>query len=237
MGSGAAGANTLAWRWDAISGYAFLDDLPGGDVHAITLAGSADGSTIVGASSSERSAASNPFAMEAFQWTRGGGTIPMGDVSGGSFSSNAIDVTADGATAIGAGVGPLYFEAFLWSSQRTMHRLRDVLVYDYGFGPEAWHWQFQIGRCISADGTVLAGDGRNALGEDDSWVIFLDGPWRCGADYNRDGTADSRDFFEFLACVFDPSDRPQCPPDFNHDGSADTADVIFYIDAFLRGCP
>ncbi len=230
-GGGRLSDGVPAWRWDAATGYTVLHELPGGTLQAIPLACSTDGSVIVGASSSD---SNDPPSMEAFHWSVGRGTIPMGDIDGGPHHSNALAVTADGSIALGIGVVPLGFEAFLWSELRGLHRIRDVLAYDHGFDHRAWQWRFRLGKYMSADGTVLVGEGINPRGEYDAWIVILEEPWRCGADFNRDGAADSRDFFEFFRCAFEPT--PGCSADFNHDGQFNAVDTFNFIEAFLRGC-
>lgn len=72
-----------------------LGDLPGGTSLSRANAISADGSTIVGVSSS---ASGN----EAFRW-RAGVLTPLGDFPGGPFSSEATDCSGDGSVIVGFG--------------------------------------------------------------------------------------------------------------------------------------
>lgn len=236
MGGGIQMDQVPAWRWDEESGFAILDDLPGGNLHGIPLASAIDGGVIVGASSSSQSATPNPFRLEACRWGSKTGIIPLGDVPGGIFNSDAIAVSGDGSLVLCYGSGPIHSDSFLWSAERGMKLLSDVLVDDYGFGETASQWLFQSPSGMSNDGMTIVGTGHNPRGEPDAWVVSLDGPWPCGADFNRDGFVNSQDFFDYLMCVFDPSSGPSCPPDFNHDGISNSSDVYLFIDAFLRGC-
>ncbi|MFN9672520.1 MAG: hypothetical protein ACK552_08030 [Microcystis sp.] len=69
-----------------------LGFLPGGSFSRSFAQGvSADGSVVVGESSSVNSPA------EAFRWTQQTGMVGLGDLSGGRFSSGAQGVSAEGS--------------------------------------------------------------------------------------------------------------------------------------------
>jgi hypothetical protein len=71
-----------------------------------------------------------------------------------------------------------------------------------------------------------------ACGTASSGSVHLHAP-ACGADFNGDGTANSEDFFDFLAAFFalDPA------ADFNHSGTVDSQDFFDFPTAFFAGCP
>jgi probable HAF family extracellular repeat protein len=72
-----------------------LGDLPGGNFYSVTNAVSADGSVVVGKSTS---ASGN----EAFLWTAGGGMVNLDDFPEGNFyKANAV--SADGSVVVGSG--------------------------------------------------------------------------------------------------------------------------------------
>lgn len=57
-------------------------------------------------------------------------------------------------------------------------------------------------------------------------------PPPCTADFNNDGTANSQDFFDFLAAFF----ALDASADVNHDGLLNSQDFFDYLNAFFRGC-
>ena len=73
-----------------------LGDLPGGIFDSRAFGVSADGSVVVGESSSAS-------GTEAFRWTSGGGIAGLGDLPGGGFSSRANAVSGDGSVVVGLG--------------------------------------------------------------------------------------------------------------------------------------
>lgn len=114
-----------------------LGDLPGGIRASQASAVSADGSTVVGASSSERSyntvdLQGRPIhALEAFLWTQQEGLIPLGDLPGDpTFASTATGVSDDGQVVVGSSPSGLSnsegvmlpgTEGFYWTRQGGMN--------------------------------------------------------------------------------------------------------------------
>jgi probable HAF family extracellular repeat protein len=125
-----------------------LGDLPGGSFSSRALDVSADGTVVVGVSSSAPGA-------QAFRWTQGGGMIGLGDLPGTDFYSSANSVSDDGSVVVGlsnnyldcGGVGPCRPRpgAFRWTEAGGM-----TLLGSYG----------TIGAAtdVSADGSVVVGD-------------------------------------------------------------------------------
>jgi probable HAF family extracellular repeat protein len=86
---------------------------------------------------------------EAFRWTSAGGVVGLGDLPGGTFTSEAYDVSADGSVIVGVGSSASGFRAFRWTSDGGMVHLGDP--------PGGW---FSLGaRAVSADGSVVVGAG------------------------------------------------------------------------------
>src|SRR5262249_38158112 len=75
--------------------------------------------------------------------------VPLGDLAGGSFNSQAWGVSTDGSTAVGVGTTAAGQEAFRWTSGGGMVGL--------GFLPG--HTQSGANR-VSADGSTVVGASR-----------------------------------------------------------------------------
>src|SRR5678815_4825767 len=96
-----------------------LGDLPGGTFNSRAWGVSADGSIIVGESSSADSGAN----VEAFRWTSSGMT-GLGDLSGGAFHSVAYAISSDGNVIAGYSVPASgYHAAFRWTATNGMTAL------------------------------------------------------------------------------------------------------------------
>jgi probable HAF family extracellular repeat protein len=90
---------------------------------------------------------STTSGLEAFRWTSGGGMVGLGDLPGGSTSSVAYAVSADGSVVVGSSESASGTEAFLWTSGGGMVGLGDLP--GGGFSSIAWD--------ASADGSVVVG--------------------------------------------------------------------------------
>jgi len=129
----------IAFRWTEDTGLETLGDLPGGELTSAAVAVSADGSIVVGGSSSTLGTQS-----EAFRWTAQTGLVPLGDLPGGSYFSAATDVSADGSVVVGFSTSDLpNSEAFRWTAQDGM----------VGLGAAR-----SSARAVSTDGSVIVGD-------------------------------------------------------------------------------
>jgi len=158
-----------AFRWTQATGMVGLGDLDGGAFASTAAAGSADGSVIVGRGTSAS-------GEEAFRWTQATGMVGLGDLPGGVFRSSASDVSADGTVIVGTGVGGVggADEAFLWTAEDGMRRLRDLLVDDLGL--DLTGWSLRQANAISDDGLTIAGWGVNPDGEGEGWVATIPAP-------------------------------------------------------------
>jgi uncharacterized membrane protein len=141
-----------AFRWTAATGMVGLGLLPDAssqpNPQSVAGAVSADGSVIVGSSSSGRAAR---FAVEAFRWTQADGLVGLGFPPGGFFNeSEATAVSGDGTVVAGSGVSFRGREAFLWTSTGG---------FGLGFLPQGVN-SFATG--ISADGLVVVGSGSSS---------------------------------------------------------------------------
>jgi probable HAF family extracellular repeat protein/parallel beta-helix repeat protein len=97
----------------ATASFQGLGDLPGGDFSSIARGVSADGSVVVGQSSS---LSSGPVYLEAFRWTLTGGMQGLGDLSGGSFKSGASAVSDDGSVVVGRGNSDSGWKVVRWEN-------------------------------------------------------------------------------------------------------------------------
>lgn len=167
-----------AFRWTEQTGMVGLGDLPGGGFQSYATAVSADGATIIG-----HSASSN--GSEAFRWTAGGGMVGLGDLPGGRFESDALSVSGDGSMIVGKGFVPVPGApllttpaAFLWTQQRGMLNLRDLLINEYGIDLTNW-WLYDA-RGISPDGTAIIGTAINPAGNPEAYLVILPEPATIG---------------------------------------------------------
>lgn len=144
-----------------------LGFLPGGSFSRSFAHGvSADGSVVVGESSSVNSPA------EAFRWIQGTGMVGLGFLPGGGPSanlnagSNALGISADGSVVVGysnipnvnGGYGG--YEAFRWTQATGMVGLGDLPggIFD------------SKATGVSADGSVVVGNGTGFYGTAFRWT-------------------------------------------------------------------
>ncbi|MFN9671471.1 MAG: hypothetical protein ACK552_02380, partial [Microcystis sp.] len=121
-----------------------LGDLPGGSFSSEAYGVSANGSVVVGYSSSSA-------GSQAFRWTQGTGMVGLGDLLGGGFFSRSRGVSADGSVVVGEGnssAGAIGGnEAFRWTQATGMVGLGDL--------PGGRFKSSANG--VSADGSVVVG--------------------------------------------------------------------------------
>ena len=153
--------NGEAFRWTAGEGMVGLGDLPGGYTFSRARGVSPDGSVVVGFGYSAS-------GYEAFRWVdlNGNGLVDpdekldnhpesgLGDLPGGNFYSDAMDVSADGSVVVGYAYSASGHEAFRWTAGGGMVGLGDLPGGDF----------VSDARGVSADGSVVVGSGTSALG-------------------------------------------------------------------------
>jgi hypothetical protein len=167
-----------------------LGDLPGGNFGSQAEAVSGDGLTVVGGSISDQ-------GWEAFVWRAGQGMTGLGDLGGGEFESRAFGVSGDGSIVCGRGVTERGAAAFRWTAQGGLEALaepigavvgnsmaqavsagegqRTVQAVLEAAGVDLKGWTLRWATGVSADGTVICGNGINPEGNDEAWVVDLTG--------------------------------------------------------------
>jgi probable HAF family extracellular repeat protein len=130
----AAGISPRAEKWAAQSQhFERLGDLDGGIFESLAADVSADGSTVVGCSNSDK-------GMEAFRWTRRDGIVGLG-------FPQAYGLSADGSTVVGyCHRGSNEVEPVCWTRRSGLQGLGNLV--ELGIGSA---------QAASADGSVIVG--------------------------------------------------------------------------------
>ena len=153
-----------AFRWTAASGPLAIAELPGGDVQSDAIAVSADGRVVVGSSASD-------LGVEAFRWNERTGVIGLGAFDGDTFFSQALAVSADGSVVVGTSMTNDDFRAFVWDAVNGMRDLATVLATEAG--ADLGDWVLTEATGVSADGSVIVGNGVNPDGRPEAWIARL----------------------------------------------------------------
>ena len=136
---------------------------PGSDSYSYASAVSADGSAVVGWSTTA------PGANEAFRW-KGGVMSGLGHLPGGGADSGAKAVTPDGSVVVGSSDSASGYDAFVWDAAHGMRSIKEILTAQ---GVDMTGWSLADAWGISTDGTIVAGYGRNPNGNDEAWRADL----------------------------------------------------------------
>ncbi|MFA7688121.1 MAG: hypothetical protein WCY25_09675, partial [Moheibacter sp.] len=160
VGSGDLNDVQQAFIWTQETGAVGLGAPAGG--YSIASKISADGNTVVGIQYSSD--------FEAFRWTGETGMEGLGFLSGGNYS-NAKDVSDDGMTVVGVGNSEDGYVAFIWREETGMQNLKEVLETEYGL--DLTGWVLSNATAISADGTIIVGEGINPDGHPEGWRAVL----------------------------------------------------------------
>lgn len=157
---------TEAFRWTLENGMVGLGNLMGGEFDSQATAVSDDGAVIVG-----WSAVGPEFSeRESFRWTSANGMVGLGDLPGGQNTSYAEDVSTDGSIVVGRSHSAIGEEAFIWDATHGMRRVGDVLT---SLGIDIAGWSLSSATAVSADGTIIVGNGVNPLGQTEAWLANI----------------------------------------------------------------
>jgi probable HAF family extracellular repeat protein len=165
VGGSGSGLNTQAFRWvnGTMTGLGFLP----GDNSSSAAGVNADGTVVVGASLLPQ------VRSQAFRWTEETGMVGLDFLPGGT-SSNANGVNADGKVVVGAAVDASgQSQAFRWTARTRMQSVLTLLQAAKADVNLFSGWQLRSANGVSADGTVITGDGVDPLGQSQGWIARL----------------------------------------------------------------
>jgi uncharacterized membrane protein len=155
-----------AFRWTAATGMqSIASGLSEGfsDAHAV----SDDGNVVVGeVYFSDK--------LQAFHWSPTAGIVPLGHLPGLDVGSVAYGVAANGSFVVGTSYSDQDSAPFIWTAADGMRNLNSILVNEQGLGPAMQGWQLFEAVGISAEGSVIAGNGVNPAGQVEPWIARLD---------------------------------------------------------------
>lgn len=159
-----------AFHWDAQSGMQGLGFAPG-DEFSRARGVNPDGSVIVGSTSHiVDSPYYGPVADSVMRWTLNDGMQNLGSLEGGATISAALDVSADGSIIVGISANM----AFIWTEDKGIQNLQNILSQDYGLNLDGW--TLTSATAISDDGLTIVGNGINPDGFGEAWVAAIPEP-------------------------------------------------------------
>jgi probable HAF family extracellular repeat protein len=139
-----------AFRWTASTGMVGLGFLPGGNLSQAT-ATNPDGSVVVG----------NTNQGEAFLWTAKKGMVGLSGLN----QANALN--AKGSIVVGQSAT---LNATVWTHQTGAESIQQLLLAD---GVNLAGWVLLDATGISADGTIIVGDGTDPQGNNEAWIADI----------------------------------------------------------------
>ncbi len=150
-----------AFRWTAEDGMRKLEGMPSGYTRSIAYGVSADGSVIVGQARNGR----------PFRWTEGEGVQTLGSMPNGGHLGQAYAVSADGSVIVGSAQSRFGREAFLWTRERGMRSLREILLEQAQWAPLAG-WTLAEARAVRVVDAVahVVGYGKNPTGKQEGFL-------------------------------------------------------------------
>jgi uncharacterized membrane protein len=219
----------VAGQWQVQS----LGHLPGGFGFSQAMAISAEGNHVSGI-------AATAIGYEPFMWTAqeaGGASamISLGSSPHDDYRAGAVSaMRADGRVVIGSWAWGLLPSletpgiAFMWSANRGMRDLQDVLVGDAGLNLDGW--SLTAATDMTPDGGVIIGNAANPQGHQEAWMVRLDERALVSPDITSDGVVDAEDLVAvILAWGACPPLPMLCPADANNSGVVDADDLVAVI--------
>jgi uncharacterized membrane protein len=159
VGSG----DPAAFRWTPTTG-----QIPIGPGYA--KACSSDGGVVAGYGHFE------PQGTQAWIWNEEDGIVPLGDLQGGGFRSEAHAISGDGSIVVGSGQGSQGEEAIIWDADHGLRSIKAMLMDDFGLDLPDYHLSRAHG--ISHDGSVIVGFGNDFTNEGHqfAWMVTVPEP-------------------------------------------------------------
>lgn len=242
------------WVWPVFAAEALplLPDGRSGNAGAASRNGAVIGGSVTGFTTE--------FWRQACVWTAGG-VESLGDLPGGPVAGSVVDMSADGRVVVGdSATGGMWTQAtyspFLWTRQLGMVNLKSFLMAQGAANVSTWTFS-NVGG-ISADGTIIVGQGRDGLGAFQGWMAVVPalaasacrpdlttGAVAGQAGYGTpDGQLNNDDFFfylsQFAAGTFVADMTltaiPGSPGYGVPDGVLNNDDFFFYLSLFAEGC-
>ncbi|TWT89989.1 hypothetical protein Mal64_03710 [Pseudobythopirellula maris] len=193
-----------------------LGDLPGGKNSSIAYDVSADGTVVVGESTTD-------FGREAFIWTAESGMQPLGIPIVDSYFS--IKISGDGSRiVVWSAVDSLGY----WEEGLGAVDLIDHLTNTYGLDFSGWD-SLRV-HDISDDGNTILGSGRFEEGGNQAWIAHI-APETAPGDFDGDGQVSLADYDKWVADFGQPS-LPSYGADGSGDGVVDAADFTVWRDHY-----
>ena len=160
-----------AFRWTAMSGMAPIGFLPGHN-NSQAFAVSNDGSVVVGSSFNVSSL--SVTALQAFRWTAATGPVGLGFIPG-TVAGQAFAVSGDGKVVAGetcstVGCSFATSHATRWTDAVGAQSVRDTLAAN---GEDLTGWHLATARGLSADGSVIVGNGTDPSGNSQAWIARI----------------------------------------------------------------
>jgi uncharacterized membrane protein len=154
----------------------------------------------------------------------------LGDLPGGVARSDATAISGDGSRIVGRACTDLGDEAFIYDAAGGMRNLRKTLISVYGLGDSLSTWVLTSASGISADGTVIVGNGTNYWAPSgQAWIATVP---RCPGDYDHDGAFTPADVSAFIGAWFEGLIGGTDLGDFDLDGTVAPADIAAFVRAW-----